>query len=43
MSTIEVAPVAVESRILMIRPVKFLLDSDLTALHQVETKALSKA
>jgi len=38
MSTVEIAPVAlVESRILVIRRQKVLLDSDLAALYQVET------
>ena len=44
MSTVEVAPVAlVESRILVIRGQKVLLDQDLAALYQVETKALNRA
>jgi ORF6N domain-containing protein len=44
MSTVEVAPVAlVESRIVLIRGQKVLLDSDLAALYQVETKALNRA
>jgi len=44
MSTVEVAPVAlVESRILVIRAQKVLLDSDLATLYQVETKILNKA
>ena len=44
MSTVEIAPVAlVESRILIIRSQKVLLDSDLAALYQVETKILNKA
>ncbi len=44
MSTVEVAPVAlVESRILVVRAQKVLLDSDLAALYQVETKILNKA
>jgi hypothetical protein len=40
-SLVEVAPV--ESRILVIRAQKVLLDSDLAALYQVETKALNRA
>ena len=44
MATSEVAPAAVvESRILLIRGQKVLLDSDLAALYQVETKALNRA
>jgi hypothetical protein len=44
MATVEVAPVAlVESRILVIRAQKVLLDSDLAALYQVETGALNRA
>ncbi len=44
MPTVEVAPVAlVESRILLIRQQKVLLDSDLAALYQVETGALNRA
>jgi len=44
MSTVEIAPVAlVESRILIIRSQEVLLDSDLAALYQVETKILNKA
>jgi hypothetical protein len=44
MSTVEIAPVPiVESRILVIRGQKVLLDSDLAALYQVETKALNRA
>jgi hypothetical protein len=40
----EAAPVAlVESRILIIRSQKVLLDSDLAALYQVETKAVNRA
>jgi hypothetical protein len=44
MSPVEVAPVAmVESRILVIRGQKVLLDADLAALYQVETGALNRA
>lgn len=44
MSTAEIAPVAlVESRILVIRAQKVLLDSDLASLYQVETGALNRA
>ena len=44
MSTVEIAPVAlVESRILVIRAQKVLLDSDLAILYQVETGALNRA
>jgi uncharacterized coiled-coil protein SlyX len=44
MSTAEIAPVAlVESRIRVIRRHKVLLDSDLAALYEVETKALNRA
>jgi hypothetical protein len=44
MSAVEIAPVElVESRILVIRRQKVLLDSDLAALYQVETKALNRA
>jgi hypothetical protein len=44
MSTSEVAPAAVvESRILLIRGQKVLLDSDLAALYQVTTGNLNKA
>jgi hypothetical protein len=44
MSTVEVAPVAlVESRILVIRGQKVLLDSDLAALYLVTTGNLNKA
>jgi hypothetical protein len=42
MSTVEVAPV-VESRILVVRGQKVLLDSDSAALYQVETDALNRA
>ena len=44
MATSEVAPAAaVESRILLIRGQKVLLDSDLAALYQVTTGNLNKA
>jgi hypothetical protein len=44
MSTVKVAPVAlVESRILIVRAQKVLLDSDLAALYEVETGALNRA
>lgn len=44
MSTAEIAPVAlVESRILVIRSQKVLLDSDLAVLYEVETGALNRA
>jgi hypothetical protein len=44
MTTEEVAPPAiVESRILVIRGQKVLLDADLAALYQVETKTLNRA
>lgn len=44
MSSFETAPVPlIESRILLIRGHKVLLDADLATLYQVETKALNRA
>jgi len=44
MSTVEVAPLAlIETRILVIRGLKVLIDSDLAALYQVTTGNLNKA
>jgi hypothetical protein len=41
---VDLAPAAlIESRILLVRAQKVLLDSDLAALYQVETKALNRA
>jgi ORF6N domain len=42
-SAAQLAPVIVENRILFIRGHKVMLDSDLAALYEVETKALNQA